>query len=160
MQHAVAHNEGLGANWKTRRAFWACLLYTSALRLKGKTSEARESESEAVSAFEQIGDKQSAARVRLTIAELLLDDGNPKEARLTASRAVEEFEKEKAARDGALAYAILSHALLREGNLVEARKTIQQAGVDLSTVSYTHLDGTSNFFGSAVGRSIVPMSQL
>ena len=23
MQHAVAHNEGLGANWKTRRAFWA-----------------------------------------------------------------------------------------------------------------------------------------
>jgi len=23
VQDAVAHNEGLGANWKTRRAFWA-----------------------------------------------------------------------------------------------------------------------------------------
>ncbi len=23
IQDAVAHNEGLGANWKTRRAFWA-----------------------------------------------------------------------------------------------------------------------------------------
>ena len=33
VQHAVAHNEGLGANWKTRRAFWADRLANeSALR--------------------------------------------------------------------------------------------------------------------------------
>jgi pimeloyl-ACP methyl ester carboxylesterase len=30
VQDAVAHNEGLGANWKTRRAFWAIALPTKA----------------------------------------------------------------------------------------------------------------------------------
>jgi len=33
VQDAVGHNEGLGANWKTRRAFWAiALLMKSTLR--------------------------------------------------------------------------------------------------------------------------------
>ena len=45
VQDAVAHNEGLGANWKTRRAFWADrAAYESALRtnlLSLETTRAR-----------------------------------------------------------------------------------------------------------------------
>ena len=97
--------------------------------------EASEAGSRAVSGFVAVGDKLSAARARLTYAELLLEEGHLDEAQSAAHEAVQEFVREKAARDAALAYAVLSQVWLRSGNVDSARQAAQEAANYLSKCS-------------------------
>jgi hypothetical protein len=87
---------------------------------------ARRSETEAVAILEEVGNKSEAERVRMTIAELLLDEGKITEAGSAARRSVAVLEEKKARRAAAIAKLILAQALLSEGHLEEARTVAAQ----------------------------------
>lgn len=89
--------------------------------------EARQYQTEAISTFEDIGDKSSAAEVETALAELLIDQDKPRDAAILAQKAEEEFQKERAPKDESLASAVLAHALLLQGKLLAAQKEIERA---------------------------------
>jgi tetratricopeptide (TPR) repeat protein len=96
-------------------------------RAEGNLEEARKYASEAVSIFDQIGDKQSSARFQLELAELSIDEHRGADAAAIASRVAQEFERERAIRDQSLANAILAQALLSQGNVPAAKRAVEGA---------------------------------
>jgi hypothetical protein len=82
---------------------------------------------QAQAAFEEIGDKRSAAEMELAIANLLVDQGAGVEAAVVASKAAEEFDRERVISDESLAYAVIAHAFLAQERVGYARRAVERA---------------------------------
>jgi len=92
----------------------------AALRVEGNIAVAQKYETQAISLFNEIGDGRSAARFQLSLAELLMDQGDYVGATTLAQKSADEFEGERAVRDQAVAYALLGRAYLAQHNLSAA----------------------------------------
>lgn len=99
----------------------------STLRMEGNLEQARKYQSEAIAIFDEIRDKQSSDRSRLSLAEVTIDERDSTAAEAIASRVAGEFARENAVRDESLANAVLARALRAQRRTDDAKAAIDRS---------------------------------
>jgi tetratricopeptide (TPR) repeat protein len=94
--------------------------------MEGDAEGARKRYKQAISIFEEVGDKSEEAHVRLHLAEILLDEGKAAEAESLARQSADVFLETRAEQYLVEAHLLESTALTAQGQNAEARKRIEQ----------------------------------
>jgi len=97
------------------------------LLAQGDLAGARKKEEECLAITQRIGERLEVPEVRLVLAWLSIEEGDPGQAERTALDIAQDFEKQNDIDRGALARSALAHALLAQGRVTEARQAVDRA---------------------------------
>jgi tetratricopeptide (TPR) repeat protein len=105
----------------------ALLVLGESLMYQGDLKGARQNYEEALAIRQKLGEADVVAENQESLAELLLEEGQPEKAEPLLRQAISEFEKEKTDPDACSAYILLSRALLAMGKTSESADAIHHA---------------------------------
>jgi ATP/maltotriose-dependent transcriptional regulator MalT len=97
------------------------------LLAQGDLAGARKREEECLAIVQRIGEYLEVPEVRLVLAWLSIEEGDPGQAERTALDIVRDFEKQNDINSGALARSALAQSLLAQGRVAEAREAVDRA---------------------------------